>query len=122
MADMVTVEGLDDLARTLRRAMTEIEDMADASRDTAELVAGTARAAAPRRTGRLAGSIRAETEPGIGAVGSPLVYAPPIHWGWRARRIQPNRFISDTFEALQPQWERFYQRDAQQALDKVRGA
>lgn len=51
----------------------------------------------PRRTGRLAASMA--VRPGlrytsVKAGGARTPYAPPIHWGWKARGIRANKFIT----------------------------
>lgn len=94
----VTVTG----AKELRRALREIEDKAERKgmvadlkaeyRTAARVVEIAARQEAPKRSGRLAGSIKAKGTTTGGAVVAgglkAVPYAGPIHWGWPSR---PNR-------------------------------
>lgn len=65
-------------------------------RKKADEVAQVASEFAPYREGRLARSVRgASTNEGgqIKAGQASVPYGPPIHWGWPARHIRPQRFI-----------------------------
>ena len=55
----VQVEGLDNLVRTLRKAGADLNELKDASKEAGDTITGAATGRAPRRTGRLAGSMRA---------------------------------------------------------------
>ena len=80
---------------------------------------------APQRTGRLAGNIRPAKQAQrarIMAGSSGVPYAGPIHWGWPARNIAENPFISRAAQATEPEWTQAYLEDVQAALDRVRGA
>ena len=55
-------------------------------------------------------------------IGSDVVYASPIHWGWRTRGIDPNRFVYDTAEETQSEWLDVWRDDVQKTLDQVKGA
>jgi hypothetical protein len=48
-------------------------------------------------------------------------YAPPIHWGWPARNIAAQPFVSQAAQATESQWLPVYLHDVQQALDRVKG-
>lgn len=118
------VEGLDNLIRTLHRAGADIEDLKDANRAAGEIVAREGSARAPRRTGKLAASVRPARQvrrARVSAGGARVPYAGPIHWGWQARNIAPNPFISWGAQATEPQWTEAYRRDVVQALSHVRG-
>ena len=116
------LEGVATLVATLKAAQAELEDLTDAQDDAADLIVSQARARAPKQTGRLAASLRSVKTKGRAVTGSDLIYAPPIHWGWRARNINPNRFLLEAAEDTESQWVAIYDKDVQQALDKVRGA
>lgn len=89
-------------AKELRKAIRQVEDAAakkgmqadlkGAYRTAARVVEVAAKTEAPRRSGRLAGSIKAKgttTGASIVAGGTKAVpYAGPIHYGWPSR---PNR-------------------------------
>lgn len=118
----VELVGADTFDRTLDQAADAISDMKGATEKTATLIVADARARAPRRTGRLASSITGDVQPNQSLVGSDLVYAPVIHWGWPARNIEPEPFLVEAAEATRPSWEEAYQKDVQKTLDDVKGA
>jgi hypothetical protein len=120
----VRVQGLDTLVRTLRKAGQNISELKDAHRAVGEIVAGAAADRAPRRSGALAGSVRAtKRAAGARVLGgrASVPYAGPIHWGWPARGIGAQPFMSEAAQATEPQWTARYREDVQNALDKVRG-
>lgn len=117
----VEVEGADNLQRTLRRAGDELADLEDANRQAGDVIASAARARAPRRSGRLASSLQSSVTKGRGSVTSAEPYAGPIHWGWPARNIRSQPFLMEAAAATEGQWFGAYEKDAQAALDKVRG-
>jgi hypothetical protein len=121
----VKVEGLATLVRTMRKAGEDLADLKDANARAAAIVVGRASATAPRRSGRLAASVRGTRAAGrarVQAGRASVPYAGPIHFGWPARRIAAQPFLSDAARATEPQWLPTYVKDVQAALDKVRGA
>lgn len=99
----IAVEGLADLRRDLRAINSDLPgELRGALRDAADVVAGQARREAPRRTGRLAASIRPGTSGARAMVRSPLPYAGPIHWGWPQQGIRANPFIERAADAKAP--------------------
>ena len=121
----VHVEGLAELSRTMKRAGDDITELKDAHTRAAQIVADRATSLAPKRTGRLAGNVRTSKQvqrARIMAGSQAVPYAGPIHWGWPARNIDANPFISNAAVDTQEQWLKAYQEDIQAALDKVRGA
>jgi hypothetical protein len=93
----VEIEGLNKLLRALEKLDEEAkQSFKDVGGRVGKLVAEQARQEVPVRSGALRGSIRAANT-GRGAkvrAGSKRVpYAGPIHFGWRGRNIQSNRFL-----------------------------
>jgi hypothetical protein len=120
----VRVEGLNNLVRTLNRASADLSDLKDAHAAAGRLVAADAIPRAPRVSGRLAGSVRPARQARrarVMAGGARVPYAGPIHWGWQARNIRPDPFISWAAMATETQWTEGYRRDVQAALDRVKG-
>lgn len=118
------VAGVDELVRTLRRAGRDLEDLGDAHRKAADIVADAAAARAPRRTGRLAGSIRATRQPRRARIeaGRPAIpYAGPIHWGWPAHHITAQPFLVEGADDTEARWLDEYETAVQAACDEVRG-
>lgn len=125
--DTVRVIGGAQLRRTLRRAGQDLTDLKAANAKAAAFVAALAKASpsAPRRTGRLVGSVRGNRAAGrarIMAGGAAVPYAGPIHWGWPSRNIEAQPFIAAAAEESQPQWLGIYQSEVDDIVDRVKGA
>jgi hypothetical protein len=121
----VKIEGLDELVRTMKRAGVDVSELKEAHIRAAEIVATAAAQIAPRRSGRLADSIRPAKQvkrARIMAGGARVPYANPIHWGWPSRNIEASLFISNAAQSSEPQWKAAYLEAVQAALDKVHGA
>jgi len=109
----------------MNRAKEDVSELKDAHRRVGNLVAQVASATGPRRSGKLAGSVRSTRQAKrarVVAGGSAIPYAGPIHWGWPARGISARPFISEAAQDSESQWVPIYKRDVQAALDKVKGA
>jgi HK97 gp10 family phage protein len=113
--DAVRVDGLQSLRRNLKAVDKDAaKEVQVVIRDAAQIVAGRARTLAPRKTGRLAASIRGTTSGASGVVRSPLPYANVQHWGGttgpghsRSQRgavsVRGTRFISKAFDDTRDQ-------------------
>lgn len=120
----IRIEGLDELARSLKRAGQDVDELKDAHWRAAGIVAKAAAERAPRRSGRLAGSIRAARQvrrAQVLAGRASVPYAAPIHWGWPARNISASLFMSSAAQDTEAEWTKAYFDDVQAALDKVKG-
>lgn len=117
---VIEVIGGDRFARTMRSAADDIRTMQPG--EAGRLVAARARAGAPKRSGRLAGSMTAGEDGGDVIVSSRLIYAPVIHNGWPGHNIAANPFAARALENSRGEIERIYAADAQKSLGKVRGA
>jgi hypothetical protein len=119
------LQGARQLRKGLRAAGDNLTDLKIVHGQAAGIAAGRARQLAPKRTARLAGTIRASgtKTAGIVRVGnnSKVKYAGPIHWGWPARHIKPNPFASTGATESQPAWLPMYSRYIDAALDKIKG-
>lgn len=122
----VRVEGAATLRRTLRRAGVNTRDLRAANRAAGRIVATAARGAAPRKTGRLARTVRpagsTATRAVVTAGRTNVPYAGPIHWGWPARHITAQPWLSDTARATEPRWITEYQDHMRRLIESVRGA
>lgn len=118
--DRVKVRGLDRLRATLARAADDIEDGSPATEMVAEYVAKASAQGSPRRTGRMAAGHRARTSKGVAQVENATSYAGYVYYGTRGNKGRP--WILAQAYKTQPTWLRFYEEQAQGALDKVRGA
>lgn len=127
MSDGVTVrvEGLNRFTRTLRRAGDDLTDLKDAHAAVGRVVAAAAQARAPRRTGRLASTIRPSRQARrarVSAGRASVPYAGPIHWGWPARNIAANPFLSNAATSTETAWVALYEDELNKIIDRVEGA
>lgn len=96
------MEGLRDLTKSLRRISKDLpKEVREINLRLAEPVAELAKRKAPKKSGKLAGSIRplATQRGGRVVVGrKSIVYVNPIYWGWARHNIEPHPFIDDAIE------------------------
>jgi hypothetical protein len=118
------IRGGKRLEATLADAAKRIAEMPDGFALAARELANLAGGAAPRRTGRLASSVRPgpRTGGGTSMVTSPLVYAVPVHWGRPAHSIEANPFIFRVADREQARWLKPLEDAAQRICDGVQGA
>lgn len=124
MADaQLRVDGARQLRTSMRRAGIDMRELRETHAEAARLVA--ARADPPRRTGRLAATIRAagtQTQAVVRAGYARVPYAPVIHWGWPARGIRAQPFLTEAAQASEPAWVELYTRHVEQILNTIEGA
>lgn len=119
---VVKVEGMRRLRRELKRAGVDLSDLRDVNLQAAQTVAGAV--LPPRRTGRLAGSIRPGASRTAGVVragGARIPYAGPIHWGWPAHRIEAQPFLVDAAQRTEPTWVEQYMTELDRVLANIAG-
>lgn len=122
---VLAVVGARQLRASLRRAGDDLESMKATHGSIAQVVAQAATARVPVRSGRLAADIRSagtKTSAIVRAGRKTVPYAGPIHWGWPARGIRPQPFLTDAAKATEPKWTDLYTRDVQAICDAVEGA
>lgn len=98
----VEVTGLRAALRDMERMGVEAEELRELMTSIAELVADAANP--PRKSGSLAGTIRpgrVKTRAVIRAGRASVPYAGPIHYGWAARNITPQPFLTDALASRQ---------------------
>ena len=103
----VSVSGGRQLRRALKQAGDDLADLKDAHAAAAAIVAARARANAPRKSGRLAGSVRSSglaSRAAIRAGRKPIPYAGVQNFGWPARNIAPNPFMTTAIDQTREQW------------------
>lgn len=124
MSTLLNVEGGRKLRAALKAAGDDLADMTAAHKRITDIVIGTAGGKVPRRSGRLASSVRGsgtKTASVVRAGGARVPYAGPIHWGWPTRNISAQPFLVDAARATEPQWTAVYLEDLQAILDKHAG-
>lgn len=136
----VEVEGARKLRRELRRAGRSLDDLKEAGRAAANIVAERARTLAPKGpSGNLSADIRAGNiaTGGIVKTGRKRIpYAGPIHWGWlkvganysggkykpsQKRNIKPNPFLSNAATETERIWVPVYEKYLEKVLDDLKG-
>lgn len=123
------LEGGRNLRRTLREAGSDLTELKAANAQAASIVTGRAQSWAPVVSGRLAATVRSSGTKTAGIVragnnrksASGVPYAAPIHWGWKARNIKANPFLSYSAQATEPTWLKLYDSLVNKALSKIKG-
>lgn len=118
------VRGASRLARTLRQAGDDLEDLKDAHSRAAKVVEEGTIGLVPVSSGWLASTIRStgtKTAGVIRAGNKATPYAGPIHWGWPKRNIKPNPFAADAAKLTEPVWGRIYQEAVNKAIQRIQG-
>lgn len=90
------VEGLGRTIRALSKSGADAQDMKDLMHSIGTLVVRAANP--PVLTGRLSTTLRAgrgKTKAVVRAGGARAPYAGVIHYGWPARNIAPNQFLTE---------------------------
>ena len=105
MASQVEVVGLRKVVTQLQRLGTQAEDLKGAFTRIGSRAVTHAQRGAPKRTGRLAGSVRQSRRKNsvyLYAGRARLPYAGPIHFGWPARNIKANPWMYRTVDDVGP--------------------
>jgi len=118
----VTVVGDTRLRATLAVAAQRLDNLETAGNAASRLIMQASRGRAPKRTGRLAGSLTADASGNEAKVSSGLVYAGVIHYGWAAHGISANPFLVPVAESTQSVWIRAYETEVAAAISIVKGA
>lgn len=121
MAGTVRVEGAAEFAASCDRAAAELAHLDDAHSRVGGFIRAQASAAAPRRTGRLAGSIRADATGDSVTVGSSLIYAGVIHNGWARHNIAANPFLTVPAERTTDTWAGYYFTAVERVVGRIHG-
>lgn len=121
----IQVEGLREVLRDLRRLRDDETPKAikAANLDAAKAVEPVAQAEAPKRSGRLARSVRASATKRVGTVkagaaGKAKLYAGVIHFGWARRRIRANPFLDRAINRTIPLIRDTYERAMNAAIGR----
>jgi hypothetical protein len=118
----IRVEGARELRRALKAAGDDLADLKDANQAAAGIVLAEAGTRVPRRSGDLArtGRVnRAAAKANVLYGSAQIPYAAPIHWGWPARNIKAQPWVTDAATASQPAWLQAYADAVQQVVKKL---
>lgn len=97
----IRVEGAKELRKALRDVSDGVSDLKQVHADAADIVAQRAAQLVPRRSGRLASSVRSTGQASQGVVRAGFArvpYAGVIHFGWPRRNISPQPFLYDALD------------------------
>jgi hypothetical protein len=100
----VRLSGLNETVRALQRAGADVDDLKDTMAEIAALGARTAASLAPKRSGRLSGSIRgnrAKSKAVVIAGRARIPYAGAINYGWPRRSIRASHFLQRADPVIQ---------------------
>jgi phage gpG-like protein len=122
MTTRITVEGDAMLAATLHRAAGDLADLTATGRGAGEVVRARAASNAPKRTGRLAGSVRASASRSEVVVAAGVVYAARVNYGMPSVGQPAQPFLSDALGDTQREVGARYERAVNTAVSHVRGA
>jgi hypothetical protein len=113
----VKVEGVSSVQRQLKKLSSEVDyntaEFLGMHKALASAVAGDSKQFVPVLSGALRESIReAATKKSarVKAGGGKLKYAGPIHFGWAARRIEPQPFIYDAIDGRRDEIKERYEK------------
>jgi hypothetical protein len=123
-APALSVEGGRQLRASLKRAGVDVQDLKAAHKQVADQVRSDALPVAPRRTGRLAASLRSsgtQREALVRAGRKAVPYGGPIHWGWPSRHIAAQPFIYDTAQRTEPTWASTYMAALEAIVQSIEG-
>lgn len=116
------VVGAEALASTLRKAADDLGDMSDPAQKTASFLANRGRIDAPRRTGRLAASVHADSDRTEARVISGLVYSNRTHWGYARYGQAAQPWLAEGAHRTEALWSGNYEDRVEHCLDEVKGA
>ena len=122
---VVQVRGARELRRTLRKAGADMQQVKNLHAEIGGIVAGAARPATPHRSGRLAGTVRSsgtQTASIVRAGRASVPYAGPIQWGWPARNIEPQPWLTDAAHETEPRWFAAFDAGIERILASIKGA
>lgn len=118
----IQVEGARELRAALKRAADDMADLKAANHDAAQIVADEAKSIVPQLTGRLSGTIRANTAKATAIVkagGAGIPYAGVIHFGWPGHNIEPQPFLYDALDHRRDDVIAAYEKAIQPVIDRV---
>ncbi len=109
---------------TMRKAGADMDELKEVNAQAARVALPAVRALVPRRTGTLAGSIRAGATKRAGVVRAgrkSVPYAGVINYGWPARHITGRLFANNGVARTEPTWTKLYERFVKKTMSQVKG-
>lgn len=113
----VDVDGDRQLHDTARRAADDLDDLEPVDQAAATIAANRARAIAPKASGYLASTIRADD----GNVVATAPYAGVIEYGWPARNIKPQPYLTQAVAVTEAQLVALYAHHTDETIHDIKG-
>ncbi|WP_024794198.1 hypothetical protein [Tomitella biformata] len=121
---VVSVEGGRQLRASMRRAGVDVTQLKETHKEVAGVVTRAGQPSTPRRSGKLASSVRpgaTQTAAIVRAGGARIPYANAIHWGYKKRNIAAQPWLSDAARKEEPRWFGMYTEEIEAILNTIRG-
>lgn len=109
---------------TMRKAGADMDELKDVNSQAARVALPAVQSLVPRRTGTLAGSIRAGATKRAGVVRAgrkSVPYAGVINYGWPARHITGRLFANNGVARTEPTWAKLYEQFVKKTMSQVKG-
>ncbi|MCH4856219.1 HK97 gp10 family phage protein [Bifidobacterium pseudolongum] len=109
---------------TMRKAGADMDELKDVNAQAARVALPAVQSLVPRRTGTLAGSIRAGATKRAGVVRAgrkSVPYAGVINYGWPARHITGRLFANNGVARTEPTWAKLYEQFVKKTMSQVKG-
>lgn len=125
----VKIEGGRQLRKSLRQAGADMTQLRETNQKVADIALQQALIWCPKDTRKLENTLRtqaSQTRARLAAgnnrtTKNAVRYANPIHWGWKARGIKANPFLSYSAQATEPEWFEVYFKALLEIIDSVEG-
>ena len=120
----IEVRGARELRRSAKAAGDDLSDLKEAHNEAAQVVTNAGRQRAPKKEGKLAGTVRGsgtKTAAVVRAGGARARYAGPIHFGWPARHIDANPFLTEAAQETESSWVGIYEQTVEKVLNRIEG-
>ena len=119
------VVGQKRFVQTMRKAGADMKELKGVNRQAADIALPAVQRLTPRRTGRLAASIRAGATQKAGVIRAgrkTVPYAGPVNYGWPKHGIRPRLFVNQGVAGSESAWSRVYADFIDKTIRQVKGA
>lgn len=125
----VQIDGASKMRRTLKAAGADLSELKEVNRRAAQYVMPEAVRTAPYQYGALASTLRVSATVSAGTIkggnkrkgDDGVPYSEVIHYGWPARGIKPQPWLSRAAQTTEPLWIKTYEAEMHAAIMKVSG-
>jgi len=118
------VDGARELRATMKAAGRDLTDLVDVNRQVAAKVSATATPTVPRRTGRLASTVRpagTKTAAIVRAGRASVPYAAVIEFGWPRHHIAAQPYLTTAAADTEPEWTDLYFTAVNKIIESIHG-